>query len=64
MMEPSGLAHALPRIVQNPQDREARSDALFGAWLCDNCLGGVGMALHHKRCHTLFRSTARRLAPA
>ena len=31
------LGAALPRIVRDPADREARSDALYGAWLC-----GVG----------------------
>ena len=31
----------------------ARSDAQYGAWLCGTCLGAVGMALHHKLCHTL-----------
>ena len=49
----AALADALPRIVAAPQDREARSDALYGAWLCGACLGSVGMALHHKLCHTL-----------
>ncbi len=47
------LARALPRIVDEPDDREGRSDALYGAWLCGTCLGAVGMALHHKLCHTL-----------
>ncbi len=47
------LARALPRIVEAPADRQARSDALYGAWLCGTCLGAVGMALHHKLCHTL-----------
>jgi maleylacetate reductase len=47
------LAGALPRIVNEPQDREARSDALYGAWLAGVTLGTVGMALHHKLCHTL-----------
>lgn len=47
------LAAALPRIVRDPADREARSDALYGAWLCGVVLGSVGMALHHKLCHTL-----------
>lgn len=46
-------ARALPQIVSNPKDRDARSDALFGAWACGTCLGAVGMALHHKLCHTL-----------
>ena len=32
---------------------EARSDALYGAWLCGAVLGHVAMGLHHKLCHTL-----------
>ena len=47
------LFTALPRIVASPHDRDARSQALYGAWLCGICLGSVGMALHHKLCHTL-----------
>ena len=47
------LHRALPRIAKDPGDREARSDALYGAWLCGMCLGAVGMSLHHKLCHTL-----------
>jgi maleylacetate reductase len=47
------LAGALPDIVRDPTDKRARSDALFGAWACGVCLGSVGMALHHKLCHTL-----------
>lgn len=47
------LAGALPAIVAKHDDREARSEALYGAWLCGICLGTVGMALHHKLCHTL-----------
>ena len=47
------LAGALPAIRAHPRDLEARSDALRGAWLCGMVLGQVGMALHHKLCHTL-----------
>lgn len=47
------LYRALPRIHDDPLDREARAQALYGAWLCGICLGSVGMALHHKLCHTL-----------
>lgn len=47
------LSTALPDIVANPQSKSARSDALYGAWLCGSCLGSVGMALHHKLCHAL-----------
>ena len=49
----ASLGRALPKIIQDPADRSARSDALYGAWLCGCCLGAVGMALHHKLCHTL-----------
>jgi maleylacetate reductase len=52
------MARALPTVVSNPQDHEARSDALYGAWLCGMCLGSVGMALHHKLCHVLGGSFA------
>jgi maleylacetate reductase len=47
------LAHALPKICAQPNDKAARTDALYGAWLSGICLGAVGMALHHKLCHTL-----------
>ncbi len=47
------LFEALPQIAETPASREARSQALYGAWLCGVCLGTVGMALHHKLCHTL-----------
>ena len=54
------LAASLPRVVgvgSGPIDPgargEARAEALYGAWLAGSCLGAVGMALHHKLCHTL-----------
>lgn len=49
----AAIGRALPKIVANAQDVDARSDALYGAWLCGIVLGSVGMALHHKLCHTL-----------
>jgi maleylacetate reductase len=49
----AALGRALPRIVAKPGDLDARGDALYGAWLCGTVLGHVGMALHHKLCHTL-----------
>jgi alcohol dehydrogenase class IV len=49
----AALGRALPRIVADPTNRNARADALFGAWLCGTCLGTVGMSLHHKLCHVL-----------
>jgi len=49
----AALGRALPAIVKNARDIDARGDALYGAWLCGTVLGHVGMALHHKLCHTL-----------
>jgi maleylacetate reductase len=49
----AALVRALPTIAAKPDDRAARGDALYGAWLCGMVLGSVGMALHHKLCHTL-----------
>jgi maleylacetate reductase len=47
------LRDALRVIVKDPSDLSARTDALYGSWLCGSVLGTVGMALHHKLCHTL-----------
>jgi maleylacetate reductase len=47
------MAEALPRVVEAPDDHEARARAFYGAWLCAMILGSVGTALHHKLCHTL-----------
>jgi maleylacetate reductase len=47
------MANSLPLVVRDPADLEARSRALYGAWLGGVALGAVGMALHHKLCHTL-----------
>ncbi|NWF10890.1 maleylacetate reductase [Pseudomonas salomonii] len=49
----SALARFLPCVVRDPGDLEARSQVLYGAWLGGICLGSVGMAIHHKLCHTL-----------
>jgi len=56
MMAEEGIratAAALPRLTSEPADVDARSDALYGAWLCGTVLGAVAMGLHHKLCHTL-----------
>jgi len=47
------LANGLRGIHKNPADAEHRGHCLYGAWLCGSVLGHVGMALHHKLCHTL-----------
>ncbi len=47
------IAEALPRAARPVFDKEARAQVLYGAWLGGAVLGAVGMALHHKLCHTL-----------
>lgn len=47
------LTGSLPALVAKTDDVHARTEALYGAWLCGTCLGAVGMALHHKLCHVL-----------
>ena len=49
----ASLAKALPLIRMQSDHTEGRARALYGAWLCGSVLGSVGMALHHKLCHTL-----------
>jgi maleylacetate reductase len=56
LMAEDGIAkmtRALDRVLVAPSDIAARSDALYGAWLCAVCLGAGGVALHHKLCHVL-----------
>lgn len=56
LMAEAGIAalyRGLPTIAQWPDDKDARRDALYGAWLCAICLGQTSMALHHKLCHVL-----------
>ncbi len=47
------LAASLPRVVADASNREARAEALYGAWLAGSCLAMVTTALHHKLCHLL-----------
>ena len=46
------LAQGLPALVDRPDNLEASTQALYGAWLAGMALG-AGIALHHKLCHTL-----------
>lgn len=47
------FAHSLPAVARDPHDLEARAATMKGAWAAGTVLGTVGMALHHKLCHTL-----------
>jgi maleylacetate reductase len=49
----AALGRGLPAVVRRPGDIDARGQVLYGAWLAGVALGSVGMALHHKLCHTL-----------
>jgi maleylacetate reductase len=49
----NALMEALPEIHDRGNDVEARTKALWGAWLSGCCLGVTTMGLHHKLCHTL-----------
>jgi alcohol dehydrogenase class IV len=47
------LAESLRTIVQSPRDIDARTGALYGAWLAGASLGAVQIGLHHKLAHVL-----------
>src|SRR5204862_7694902 len=47
------LNHALPIVVKEPANLDARAEALYGAWLAGVVLGSVGMAVHHNISHVL-----------
>jgi maleylacetate reductase len=47
------LALGMQTISRRRDDLAGRSQCLYGAWLSGVVLGNVGMALHHKLCHTL-----------
>jgi maleylacetate reductase len=47
------LITALPKVLENLHNLQARADCQYGGFLCGLVLGQVGMGLHHKLCHTL-----------
>jgi alcohol dehydrogenase class IV len=47
------LCISLPEIIKNLRDSEARSNALYGAWLAGCTIATTSVALHHKLCHVL-----------
>lgn len=47
------LSRSLPVVVKEPGNLEARSAALYGAWLAGVVLGQAAIGIHHKLCHTL-----------
>lgn len=47
------LHRSLPRVCAAPDDLDARTDAMYGAYLAGVALATGGTALHHKTCHVL-----------
>jgi maleylacetate reductase len=47
------LASALPKVVSDGKDLQARTEALYGAWLAGMSIATTSIALHHKLCHVL-----------
>jgi maleylacetate reductase len=47
------MSAGLRRVRESPKDLAVRADCLYGAWLCGIVLGSVGVAIHHKLCHTV-----------
>jgi alcohol dehydrogenase class IV len=47
------VVDALPHVLRQPDNADARGELLYGAWLCGCCLGATTMGLHHKLCHAL-----------
>ncbi len=47
------FVNGLPGVINELNDLAAREATLRGAWACGTVLGQVGMALHHKLCHTV-----------
>ncbi|MEM6422899.1 MAG: maleylacetate reductase [Pseudomonadota bacterium] len=53
MLGLEAFQQSLPAVMAEPSDLVAREATQRGAWACGTVLGRVGMALHHKLCHTL-----------
>ncbi len=47
------LTRSLPLVTANPADLDARTGAMYGAYLAGVALATGGTALHHRACHVL-----------
>ena len=47
------IKQSLPRVMEVPDDLDARGDVLYGAYLAGIALGTTSTGLHHKLCHVL-----------
>jgi len=50
------MATGLRQLSVHADSLAARTQCLYGAWLCGIVLASAGMALHHKLCHTVAGS--------
>lgn len=48
----SALTRSLPKVVAEPDNLDARAEALYGACLAGGSLGTGVTSLHHRLCHT------------
>ena len=46
------LSHSLPIVVSDPDNMDARTEAMYGACLAGGALGAGTTSLHHRLCHT------------
>ncbi len=46
------LSHSLPKVIAEPDNMNARAEALYGACLAGGSLGTGTTSLHHRLCHT------------
>ena len=46
------LSHSLPIVISDPDNMEARTEAMYGACLAGGALGTGTTGLHHRLCHT------------
>lgn len=47
------FASSLTEVAKHPAHKDARTAAMFGAWLCGSVLNATTMGLHHQICHVL-----------
>ncbi len=46
------LSRSLPKVIAEPENMDARAEALYGACLAGGSLGTGSTSLHHRLCHT------------
>jgi alcohol dehydrogenase class IV len=49
----AALARSLPAVIRDVRNLDARTDAMYGAWLGGSTLATTTVGIHHKLCHVL-----------